>query len=108
MCPRGDMSADTTSTTQEAGSVPVCDLEHIQQTWRMHAVHPDTERNTSTALLSCAMDLERLMDAHRAARSKPSDCTEPDRERCPRLCWDFCNAAEGANTELTDRGGSVK
>lgn len=23
-----------------------------------------------------------------------SDCTEPNRDKCPRLCHDFCNKAE--------------
>jgi len=27
---------------------------------------------------------------------KKSDCTEPDRANCPRMCQDFCNEAASA------------
>lgn len=49
-----------------------------------------------------------------------SDCTEPDRLKCPRLCGDFCNEAETqknvsdtprtleALTQVLDRDGRLE
>lgn len=38
-----------------------------------------------------------------------SDCTEPNRDKCPRLCLDFCNKAETekANSRCSDSAGSI-
>ena len=37
-----------------------------------------------------------------------SDCTEPNRAKCPRLCHDFCNKAETekAHRHCLDAAGS--
>jgi hypothetical protein len=38
-------------------------------------------------------------DSERSTDSLVAGCTEPDRERCPRLCMEFCNKREEANAE---------
>ncbi|HBJ87143.1 MAG TPA: hypothetical protein DDZ88_25440 [Verrucomicrobiales bacterium] len=41
-------------------------------------------------------DFTRAQAAELRFARRAKTCTEPDRQKCPRFCIDFCNAAEEA------------
>ena len=52
--------------------------------------------------LKAELDTLRNTSKQAAGEAVTSDCTEPNRVLCPRLCADFCNAAEMRKVILRD------